>query len=49
MARNQKRDRRVPEEIILRMHCQLRDTRLIRFSQLRKYGNCAHHASENPT
>ncbi|OUL37777.1 AAA family ATPase [Nostoc sp. T09] len=58
LARNQKRDRRVPEEIILRMHCQLRDAPpnleegldcLIRFSQLRKYGNCAHHASENPT
>ncbi|MDZ8051242.1 MAG: AAA family ATPase [Aulosira sp. ZfuVER01] len=58
LARNQKRDRQVPEEIILRMHCQLRDAPpnleegldcLIRFSQLRECGNCPHPASENPT
>ncbi|BAY12622.1 AAA family ATPase [Calothrix sp. NIES-2098] len=58
LARNQKRDRQVPEEIILRMHYQLRDAPpnleegldcLIRLSQLREYGNFPHPASKNPT
>ncbi len=58
LARNQQRSRQVPEEIIFRMHHQLRETPpnleegldcLIRFSQLRKYGNCSHPVSENPT
>jgi predicted kinase len=58
LARNQKRSRQVPEEIILKMHHQLRDAPpnleeglncLIRVSQLREYGNCSHPVSENPT
>jgi predicted kinase len=58
LARNQKRQRQVPEDVILRMHRQLRDAppsqeegldSLIRFSQLRQYGNCSHPMSENPT
>ncbi|AFY33393.1 AAA family ATPase [Calothrix sp. PCC 7507] len=58
LARNQKRLRQVPEEIIFRMHRQIRDVPpsieegldcLIRFSEWRQYGNCSHTVSENPT
>jgi predicted kinase len=58
LARNQKRHRQVPEEVILRMHRQLREAPpnleegldcLIRFSELGKYGNCSHPVSKNPT
>jgi predicted kinase len=50
--------RQVPEEIIFRMHRQLRDAPpsleegldcLIRFLEWRQYGNCSHAESENPT
>lgn len=58
LARNRQRLRQVPEDVILRMHRQLRDAppdleegldQLIRYSQLRQYGNCPHPVSENPT
>ncbi|BAY94552.1 MULTISPECIES: AAA family ATPase [unclassified Tolypothrix] len=58
LARNQKRDRQVPEEVIFKMHRQLRDApptvedgldSLIRLSGLREYGNRTHPTSENPT
>jgi predicted kinase len=58
LARNKRRLRQVPEEIILRMHRQLRDAPptvaegldcLIRFSEWRQCGNCPHGESENHT
>jgi predicted kinase len=58
LARNQRRDRQVPEEIILRMHRQLRDAPpsleegldcLISYPESWKYGNCADAMSENHT
>ncbi|MFK0733356.1 MAG: AAA family ATPase [Gloeotrichia echinulata GP01] len=58
LARNKKRLRQVPEEIILRMHRQLREApptlsegldRLIRWDEWRKYGNFPGVVSENPT
>ncbi|MFN6460984.1 MAG: AAA family ATPase [Nostoc sp. DedVER02] len=58
LARNKRRSRQVPEEIILRMHRQLRDAppsleegldKLIRLSEKSEYGNCARTLSENHT
>jgi predicted kinase len=58
LARNKRRSRQVPEEIILRMHRQLRDAppsleegldSLIRLSEKSKYGNCDRLMSENHT
>jgi predicted kinase len=58
LARNKKRSRQVPEEIILRMHRQLRDAtpsleegldRLIRLSEKSEYGNCDRLLSGNHT
>jgi predicted kinase len=58
LARNKKRSRQVPEEIILRMHRQLRDAppsleegidSLIRLSEKSEYGNCDRLMSENHT
>jgi predicted kinase len=58
LARNKRRSRQVPEEIILRMHRQLRDAppsleegldNLIRLSEKLEYGNCDHSMSENHT
>ena len=58
LARNKRRSRQVPEEIILRMHRQLRDAppslkegldKLIRLSEKSKYGNCDRILSENHT
>lgn len=58
LARNKKRTRHVPEEIILRMHRQLRDAppsleegldNLIYFPDSWEYGNCAGTVSENHT
>ncbi|MCW5314503.1 AAA family ATPase [Nostoc sp. KVJ3] len=58
LARNKKRSRQVPEEIILRMHRQLRDAPpslkeglngLIRLSEKSEYGNCDRILSENHT
>lgn len=58
LARNKRRLRQVPEEIIFRMDRQLRDAPpsleegldgVIRFLESRQYGNCSHVESENPT
>lgn len=58
LARNQRRARQVPEEIILRMYRQLRDAppsleegldSLISYSERQKYGNCPDVMSKNPT
>ncbi|MBN4000861.1 AAA family ATPase [Nostoc sp. LPT] len=58
LARNKKRSRQVPEEIILRMHRQLRDAppsqeegldSLSRLSEKSEYGNCYPLVSENHT
>ncbi|MEH2317444.1 AAA family ATPase [Nostoc sp.] len=58
LARNKRRSRRVPEEIILRMHRQLRDAppsleegldSLIRRSEKSEYGNCDRSVSKNHT
>ncbi|WP_414530668.1 AAA family ATPase [Nodularia chucula] len=58
LARNQKRQRQVPQEIILRMHRQLRDApptleegidKLICFPEKREYGNCAGAVRGNHT
>ncbi|MEH2136983.1 AAA family ATPase [Nostoc sp.] len=58
LARNKRRSRQVPEEIILRMHRQLRDAPpsleegldgLIRLSEKSEYGNCDRAVSKNPT
>jgi predicted kinase len=58
LARNKRRSRQVPEEIILRMHRQLRDAppsleegldKLIRLSEKSEYGNCDRTLSENHT
>ncbi|QSJ15840.1 AAA family ATPase [Nostoc sp. UHCC 0702] len=58
LARNKKRPRQVPEEVILRMHRQLRDAppsleegldSLIRFLDNCEYGNCAGVLSKNHT
>jgi predicted kinase len=58
LARNQKRQRQVPQEVILRMHRQLRDAppsleegidELMLFPQKPKYGNCADTVSGNHT
>jgi predicted kinase len=58
LARNKKRSRQVPEEIILRMHRQLRDAppsleegldKLIRLSEKSEYGNCDRAVSKNLT
>ncbi len=58
LARNKRRSRQVPEEIILRMHRQLRDAppsleegldSLIRLSEKSEYGNCDRVVSENHT
>ncbi|MEH2294758.1 AAA family ATPase [Nostoc sp.] len=58
LARNKRRSRRVPEEIILRMHRQLRDAppsleegldSLIRLSEKSEYGNCDRSVSKNHT
>jgi len=58
LARNKRRSRQVPEEVILRMHRQLRDAppsleegldNLIRLSEKLEYGNCDRLVSENHT
>ncbi|MEH2237750.1 AAA family ATPase [Nostoc sp.] len=58
LARNTRRSRQVPEEIILRMHRQLRDAppsleegldSLIRLSEKSEYGNCDRSVSKNHT
>ncbi|MBD2509566.1 AAA family ATPase [Nostoc muscorum FACHB-395] len=58
LARNKRRSRQVPEEIILRMHRQLRDAPpsleegldgLIRLSEKSEYGNCDRRLSKNHT
>ncbi|MFN6482073.1 MULTISPECIES: AAA family ATPase [unclassified Nostoc] len=58
LARNKRRSRQVPEEVILRMHRQLRDAppsleegldNLIRLSEKSEYGNCDRSVSENHT
>ncbi|MEB3177854.1 MAG: AAA family ATPase [Nostocaceae cyanobacterium] len=59
LARNKQRQRQVPDDIIFRMHCQLRDTppsvsegldRLICFAPAAgDYGNCARCISKNRT
>ncbi|MFM7406425.1 MAG: AAA family ATPase [Cuspidothrix sp.] len=58
LARNQRRDRQVPEEVIFRMHRQLRDAppsteegidKLICLSPYQEYGNFAGTFSKNPT
>jgi predicted kinase len=58
LARNQRRNRQVPEEIILRMHRQFRDAPpsleegldcLISYPERWEYGNCADAMSENHT
>ncbi|MEH1785192.1 AAA family ATPase [Nostoc sp.] len=58
LARNKRRSRQVPEEVILRMHRQLRDAppsleegldNLIRRSEKLEYGNCDRLVSENHT
>ncbi|MEH1941747.1 MAG: AAA family ATPase [Nostoc sp.] len=58
LARNKRRSRQVPEEIILRMHRQLRDAppsleegldSLIRLSEKSEYGNCDRSVSKNHT
>jgi predicted kinase len=58
LARNKRRSRRVPEEIILRMHRQLRDAppsleegldSLICLSEKFEYGNCDRPVSKNHT
>ncbi|MEH1925006.1 AAA family ATPase [Nostoc sp.] len=58
LARNKRRSRQVPEEVILRMHRQLRDAppsleegldNLIRRSEKSEYGNCDRLVSENHT
>ncbi|MEH2269894.1 MAG: AAA family ATPase [Nostoc sp.] len=58
LARNKRRSRQVPEEIILQMHRQLRDAlpsleegldNLIRLSEKSEYGNCDRLVSENHT
>ncbi|BAZ53535.1 hypothetical protein NIES4103_62140 [Nostoc sp. NIES-4103] len=58
LARNKKRTRQVPEEVIFRMHRQLRDAppsleegldSLIRFLGNCEYGNCAEVLSKNHT
>ncbi|MEH2248532.1 AAA family ATPase [Nostoc sp.] len=58
LARNKKRSRQVPEEIILRMHRQLRNAppsleegldSLIRLSEKSEYGNCDPSVSKNHT
>ena len=58
LARNKRRSRQVPEEIILRMHRQLRDAPpsleegldgLIRLSEKSEYGNCDSQFSKNHT
>ncbi|ACC84375.1 AAA family ATPase [Nostoc punctiforme] len=58
LAWNKKRSRQVPEEIILRMHRQLRDAPpsleegldgLIRLSEKSEYGNCDRTLSKNHT
>jgi predicted kinase len=58
LARNKRRSRQVPEEIILRMHRQLRDAPpsleegldgLIRLSEKSEYGNCDRTLSKNHT
>jgi len=58
LARNKRRSHQVPEEIILRMHRQLRDAppsleegldSLIRLSEKSEYGNCDRPVSKNHT
>jgi predicted kinase len=58
LARNQKRMRQVPQDIILRMHRQLKDAppsveegmdELILFSSWQEYGNCDRPFSKNHT
>jgi predicted kinase len=59
LARNKKRSRQVPEDVILRMHRQIRDTPpsleegldclIFLFPEVEKYGNCTLPFSENPT
>ncbi|MBW4559840.1 MAG: AAA family ATPase [Mojavia pulchra JT2-VF2] len=58
LTRNKRRSRQVPEDVIWRMHRQLRDAPpsleegldcLIRFSESQEYGNCTRIVSENPT
>ena len=58
LARNQRRIRQVPEDIIFRMYRQLRDAppsveegidKLISFSSWQEYGNCADLFSKNHT
>jgi predicted kinase len=58
LARNKRRSRQVPEEIILRMHRQLRDAppsreegldSLIRYPECWEYGNCDRLVRKNHT
>ena len=58
LARNQRRNRQVPEDIILRMYHQIRDAppsveegmdELISFLSWQEYGNCAAVFSKNHT
>ncbi len=58
LARNKRRSRQVPEEIILRMHRQLRDAppsleegldSVFRLSEKSEYGNCDRPVSKNHT
>jgi predicted kinase len=58
LARNQKRQRQVPQDVIWRMYRQLRDAppsleegidHLIYFPERREYGNCAAWVSGNHT
>ncbi|ARV59920.1 AAA family ATPase [Nostocales cyanobacterium HT-58-2] len=59
LARNKKRERKVPEDVIFRMYRQLRDAppsleegldHLIYYSpEAHEYGNCAHAVSKNRT
>jgi predicted kinase len=58
LARNKRRSRQVPEEIILRMHRQLRDAppsreegldSLIRYPECWEYGNCDRPVRKNHT
>ena len=58
LARNRRRDRLVPEDVIFRMHRQLRDAPpslqegldcLIDYTRSCEYGHCAHPLSKNRT
>jgi predicted kinase len=58
LARNRRRERLVPEDVILRMHRQLRDAPptlpegldcLIDYTRAREYGHCACPLTKNRT